>query len=52
MGSPIYRGTLEIVSGQKFEFRTLEELNGLLCEICGWIDNPPIKKEGGEGNGS
>jgi hypothetical protein len=38
---PIFRGTLETVARQKFEFNTLAELNGLLCEICGWIDTPP-----------
>lgn len=45
LGSPVFRGTLEIVAGQKFEFGTLAELNGLLCEIGGWIDTPPCAKE-------
>ena len=44
-GSPIFRGTLETVAGQKFEFNTLAELNGLLCEICGWIDALPSTNE-------
>lgn len=44
-GSPVFRGSLEIVAGQKFEFGTLAELNGLLCEIGGWIDKPPSAKE-------
>jgi hypothetical protein len=44
-GSPIFRGALETVAGQKFEFNTLAELNGLLCEICGWIDTPPLPNE-------
>ena len=47
LGSPVFRGTLEIVSGQKFEFSTLTELNSLLCEIGGWIDTPPLTNEGG-----
>jgi hypothetical protein len=42
LGSPIFCGTLEIVSGQKFEFGTIAELNSLLCEIGGWIDTPPL----------
>lgn len=50
LGSPVFRGTLEIVSGQKFEFSTLTELNSLLCEIGGWIDTPPLTNEGGEAN--
>lgn len=41
MGAPVFRGTLETVAGQKFEFSTLAELDGLLCEVCGWIDTPP-----------
>jgi hypothetical protein len=45
LGSPLFRGTLEIVTGQKFEFGTLAELNGLLCEIGGWIDTPPCAKD-------
>jgi hypothetical protein len=49
-GSPIYSGSLEIVAGRKFEFNTLAELNGLLCEIGGWIDTPPVTDEGGEAN--
>ena len=36
--SPVFRGTLETIAGQKFEFNTLAELNGLLCEVGGWID--------------
>jgi hypothetical protein len=48
LGSPIFRGTLETVAGQKFEFNTLAELNGLLCEICGWIDTPPTTNEARE----
>ena len=47
-GSPTFRGTLETVAGQKFEFHTLAELNGLLCEICGWIDTPPTTTEARE----
>jgi hypothetical protein len=47
-GSPIFRGTLETVAGQKFEFHTLAELNSLLCEICGWIDTPPLPDGGRE----
>jgi hypothetical protein len=46
LGSPIFRGALEIVTGQKFEFSTLAELNSLLCEIGGWIDTPPLTNEG------
>ncbi len=38
--SPVFHGTLETVAGQKFEFKTLAELNSLLCEIGGWIDGP------------
>lgn len=49
-GSPVIRGTLETVAGQKFEFSTLDELNRLLCEICGWIDTPPSVNKGGEAN--
>ncbi len=48
LGSPIFQGTLETVAGQKFEFRTLGELNSLLCEVCGWIDTPGDLKEGGD----
>jgi hypothetical protein len=44
-GPPILCGTLETVAGQKFEFNTLAELNSLLCEICGWIDTPPLTNE-------
>jgi hypothetical protein len=29
-GSPLFRGTLETVAGQKFEFNTLAELNGFV----------------------
>ncbi len=47
LGSPVFRGTLEIVSGQQFEFSTLTELNILLCEIGGWIDVPQSTNEGG-----
>lgn len=47
LGSPVFRGTLEIVSGQKFEFSTLAELNSLLGEIGGWIDTPTLTNEGG-----
>ncbi len=47
-GAPIFCGTLQTVSGQKFEFSTLAELNELLCEVCGWIDLPPPANEGGE----
>jgi hypothetical protein len=47
-GSPIFRGTLETVAGQQFKFNTLAELNGLLCEICGWIDTPPLTNEARE----
>ena len=45
LGSPIFRGALETVAGQKFEFNTLAELNDLLCEICGWIDTLPLRNE-------
>ncbi len=45
LGSPVCRGTLETVAGQKFEFNTLAELDGLLCEICGWIDTLPVTNE-------
>ncbi len=41
-GSPTFRGTLETIAGQTFEFKTLAELNSLLCEIGGWIDTPPL----------
>ena len=47
-GSPIFRGTLETIAGQKFEFNTLTELNGLLCEICGWIETSPLPNEARE----
>lgn len=46
LGSPTFRGTLETAAGQKFEFNTLAELNGLLCEMGGWIDTPPLTAEG------
>ena len=48
LGSPIFRGTLETAAGQKFEFSTLAELNGLLCEIGGWIDTPQLTTEARE----
>ncbi len=51
LGSPVFHGTLETVAGQKFEFNTLTELNHLLCEICGWIDNPPAANESLEKEG-
>ncbi len=38
LSSPVFLGTLETLSGQQFEFSTLAELNGLLCEIGGWVD--------------
>ncbi len=41
-GPPLFRGTLETVAGQEFEFGTLAELNHLLCEVGGWIDAPPL----------
>ncbi len=43
-GPPIFRGTLCTVSGQEFKFSTLAELEGLLCEICGWVDMPGATK--------
>jgi len=43
-GSPIFRGTLETIARQKFEFNTLAELNDLLCEICCWIDGLPTNE--------
>jgi hypothetical protein len=52
LGSPVFHGTLETAAGQKFEFSTLAELNGLMCEIGGWIDAPPLTNEGGEPNPS
>lgn len=47
-GTPIFHGTLETIARQKFEFRTLAELNRLLCDVCGWIDAPCLSREGGE----
>ncbi len=41
LGPPVFRGTLQVVAGQQFEFVTLAELNYLLCEVGGWIDTPP-----------
>lgn len=52
LSSPVFHGTLETIAGQKFEFKTLVELNGLLCEIGGWIDTPLVENEGNEGHGS
>ncbi len=52
LGSAVFRGTLETVAGQKFGFCTLAELNGLLCDIGGWIDSPALANEGGETNAS
>jgi len=49
MGTPVFFGTLETVTGQKFNFITLAELNSLLCEIGGWIDTPPRTDGRGEG---
>lgn len=46
--SPVFRGTLETRTGQKFEFSTLAELDGLLCEVCGWIDPLQSADEGDE----
>jgi hypothetical protein len=51
-GSPVFRGTLETVAGQQFEFSTLAELESLVCEIGGWIDPPPLTNEGGEASAS
>ncbi len=47
-GPPVFSGTLETVAGQKFEFSTLAELDGWLCDIGGWIDAPASAREGGE----
>jgi hypothetical protein len=47
LSSPVFHGTLETIAGQKFEFSTLAELNGLLCEIGGWIDTSPLTNKGG-----
>ncbi len=49
-GSAVFRGTLETVAGQRFEFSTLTELNGLLCEVGGWVDAPLLAGKGGEAN--
>ncbi|MGE5262824.1 MAG: hypothetical protein ACM3S0_05550 [Acidobacteriota bacterium] len=49
-GPPVFRGMLETVAGQKFEFSTLDELNRLLYEVGGWIDSPTSANEGGEAN--
>lgn len=50
LSNPLFYGMLETISGQKFEFSTLAELNGLLCEIGGWIDTPPLANGGSEPN--
>ncbi len=39
-GTPIFHGVFETITGQKFEFTTLSELNLMLFEIAGWIDAP------------
>ncbi len=49
---PVFRGTLQTMAGQKFEFSTLAELEGLLCDLGGWIDTPASAKEGGENRAS
>ncbi len=48
LGPRVFRGTLQVVAGQQFEFTTLAELNNLLCEVGGWIDMPPEADEEGE----
>jgi hypothetical protein len=47
LSSPVFHGKNETVGGQKFDFRTLAELNGLLCDIAGWIDTPLENEECG-----
>jgi hypothetical protein len=44
-GSPVFRGKLETIAGQRFEFDTIAEFNSLLYEICGWTDPAPSADE-------
>lgn len=36
---PLWYGCLETAAGQRFDFETLNELNHLLCEVCGWTES-------------
>jgi hypothetical protein len=33
---PTWRGSLRTIDGQRMNYRTLTELNRLLCELSGW----------------
>jgi hypothetical protein len=47
---PLWCGSLETASGQRFDFATLAELNRLLCEVGGWAEPADLDLglEGGE----
>jgi hypothetical protein len=36
----VWHGSLEMPSGQRFDFSTLAELERLLCELGGWVEPP------------